>query len=172
MRPRKKQAVDFPPVEAPDDEEVKAVFAAVEAARADLAAEDETGDDFTILARGGPSTMAAHGVAVDSYRAAAQRGTPSEWIALFFRHGHRSMTVSIARYGARCCVLLCKIWCSMMQHFYNEYIESGFNDDVVFSVYDAEVALPIAFGDLMSLPEGHDVRVRPGEIILMRPVFA
>ena len=83
----KKQAVDSLPVEAPDDEEVKAVFAAVEAARADLAAEDETGDDFTILARGGPSTMAAHGVAVDSYRAAPQLGTPSKWIALFSVEG-------------------------------------------------------------------------------------
>ena len=79
--------MDFPPVEAPDDKEVKAVFAAVEAARADLDAEDETADDFAILARGGPSTMAAHGVAVDSYRAAPQLGTPTECIALFFSEG-------------------------------------------------------------------------------------
>ena len=102
---KKKQAVDFPPVEAPDDEEVKAVFAAVEAAREDLAAEDETGDDFTILARGGPSTMAAHGVAVDSYRAAAQNGTPSEWIKLFSVQGFAQLLLAssaMAR-AAACC---------------------------------------------------------------------
>ena len=147
------------------------MFAAVEAARADLAAEDETGDDFTILARGGPSTMAAHGVAVDSYRAAPQLGTPSEWIALIFRKGYRSMTVSIARYGAHCCVLLCKVWCSMMQQWYDEWIYGGFSDDVEFGEYDPEAALPVAMADLNTLPDGHDVRARLIAIASVRALF-
>ncbi len=158
-------------VGAADGAEGKVVVEGGEAARRDLGVENGTNDAISSLARGGRSTMAGHGVAVDSYRAAPQLGTPSEWIALFFRRGYRSITVSIARYGARCCVLLCKVWCSMMQQWYDEWISGGFSDDVEFGEYDPEAALPVALADLNTLPDGHDVRARLIEILSLRPFF-
>jgi hypothetical protein len=59
----------------------------------------------------------------------------------------------------------------MMQQWYSEWIDSGFNNVTEFGEYDPEVAIPLALADLNTLPDGHDVRARLIVILSVRPFF-
>ena len=60
----------------------------------------------------------------------------------------------------------------MMQQWYNEWVNAGFNDEMEFSDYDAQVALPIPYADLATLPYVHDAQARYRDIIGVRPILA
>ncbi len=59
----------------------------------------------------------------------------------------------------------------MMQQWYDEWVASGFADDIEFCDANVTVELPTTMADLNTLPDGHAVKVRLAQVLTLWPVF-
>jgi hypothetical protein len=122
-------------VEVLNDEDVAEVFDALHERRAIealAAGHDRKAFCWTVL--GGAWTMEHKGVAFDSYRGQPQFSAAKDWATS--RKLFTTATFSLAKYGQESAVLLVKLWCDKMNHFY----EIGVAKCDGYEYTDADVA--------------------------------
>ena len=154
-----------------DDTELKELYDAVAEAKLEVAVNiAEPQPDFVVVPRCGVFTKKTTGQAVDSFRGQPDGKDAATWLQLFFPHGSRSATCSIDKYFRRFSIGLCGIWCLLMQEFYNQWIASGRDNDVVYKVVNGPALVPCdLMSDLDTLPSTHDAWVRYHEMADLRP---
>ena len=131
---------------------------------------DDPHPDFVLEPRGGAFTKKVHGMAIDSYRGRAQAGLPTEWMQMHWRHGARSVTCSIEKFGARMCIAFCRLWCLMMQTWFTEWVANDCVDVALYSVIDLDALLSDELRvELESLPEAHVSKLRLNSFRDLRP---
>ena len=131
---------------------------------------DDPHPDFVLEPRGGAFTKKVHGMAIDSYRGRAQAGLPTEWMQMHWRHGARSVTCSIEKFGARMCIAFCRLWCLMMQTWFDQFIDSVVGSAIIYSVIDVPSLLsPEIRLDVEALGEEHPTKVRFAIFLHLRP---
>lgn len=126
-----------------DGEEMAAVYAAVAAARLDLAMPHEDDEEllFEVAPRGGCWTKKHTGMAINEYRCQPAGKATTAWMSKFWPSGKRSCTASIAM-GTDIAIGLCKVWCSLMEGWYNAWKSHGSHDDYMFGGADLEGCTP------------------------------
>ena len=168
---KKHRALDSTDAEM-EMESLSDVNAAVAEARlAAIAQNDDANVDFVLEPRGGAWTHSMIGMAIDSYRGRPAAGVPSDWMQVAWPRGSRSVTCSIEKFGARYCIALCRLWCSMMQEWYNEWLRRS--DGSVF-IYSKLTVRTLMDADVMAevdaLPPSHPIVVRFRQLAKLVPL--
>ena len=89
----------------------------------------------------------------------------------FFPAGKRSTTVSIASYGNHLCVILCRVWCVIMQNYFDQWMDSECDNTVAFVEPDVRLLAPKLLEDLDCLEPNHPSKIRFLGICKWRPVY-
>ena len=161
--------------DADPEDALEGIRAAMEAAKLELGPggeeEADSEPNFLVEPRGGSWTKAKSGAVIDSYRGRPAGGAAATWMSSNMAPGSRSITCSIAKYGAHFAVGICRTWCQMLDTWYSEWLSKA--DEVI--VYKAlsknEVTEPAFLHEMDTLPDKHAARMRFESLFSMLPVF-
>lgn len=144
------------------------VFEAVAEAKSLIETMQSDGADFVVEHRGGQSTKAKTGKAVDFFRGRPSTGVPTIWVNEHFEAGHRSVSFTI-NYGDEVSVGICQTWCNMFQAWYDLWVtsDSGSIDYPFLDPRDFAPRELLAFMD--SLPATHAAVRKFDELAMKLP---
>ena len=137
------------------------------------AAEASDSVSFIVEPRGGPSTAKTKGKVVDCFRATPCDGPANTWVAQHFRVGFRTASFANGTYGNKMAVQLGKVWCSIMDVWYSEYLAATLKTSVSYTPQDPHQHMtPSMAADMAKLDTNHPAVLRLNKICSVLPAYA